>query len=486
MKVHGLSGLVEGRHRQAIEATEGGLELTLTTAGGRQTGYASDVNRAALWAGLQIERFADAIETYNTDSVRPRSIARLNQTVAQVNSLGILGALCISPQAAATAPADTVTDAELLAFKRQKEAELKAELDGELGRLESDLDAAARDVAAALRRAPDDAEIVRAWKNGNLPAFASLAWPWLHLEDVPIRGVDASLLDTTWRDFPGLLTDPKRPMSEAELEWLMLSFPVEMEQFRRNWTLDGSLLPSGEAPAGMGDVPAPYGWILGPDGRWYPVQIPERPPLPPSDIPVATAMPGGLESQYGGWVTLDNRQGPLYAGEPPHKVLNILAGITGLNVELQGPQSVGENQADYLTYDGDGNVYTHGQVSDRVEPWGVPQGIPEPELTPAPPGTYDPYAELQDDPRYQSFNRAQGVLDLVNGGLKGAVLNNQIDANNSFSGNVTFQQDGGGRTRAVIQLAQLQYNDDGEVEPFPYRTYAGVDEDGDIRVPPRG
>lgn len=459
--IHQISDDVAGRHQRALAATDGELTLSLSGANGKVTDYSSNINRQAIWAALQVENFADAIEVYNTESTDPMSIQRLNTKVQEVQANGIFEALC--------EPVLNPTPQ----MRLQREAEYQHELDKHYQRLEGNLDDAAGRVARNLRNGPNDAAIIRAWKAGNLPPYAALAWPELDLRDIPIEGVDPSMLDITTGDFPGLLTDPNDPPTQAELEWLRLNFPEEMGDFAENWELEGNTLPAGEAPAGLEDVEAPNGWIQGPDGAWYPIQVP-APHTPSGDGHVVSAPPGGITGW--GWTTVDHRQGPIYAGEEPNRALNIINGILGGRPELQGPQSIGENQTDYITYDSDGNIWTHDKLPEEIDPWGIARGAPSSQLSSVPNGTYDPTAAMEASDRYIRTQSASNLFSLAVGGAEGALLNNQIDANNSYAGNVTFQEGPDGTRRAVVQLGQLEHGDDGEIQED--RTYGVLDEDG--------
>jgi hypothetical protein len=84
------------------------------------------------------------------------------------------------------------------------------------------------------------------------------------------------------------------------------------------------------------------------------------------------------------------------------------------------------------------------------------------------------------DRRQELFDKASGLYGMAVGGLEGYQVSNQIDADMSYAGNVSFQSNGDAN-RAVIQMAQLQYDQDtGKVVPNPFRTYGVIDEDGEI------
>jgi hypothetical protein len=474
-----VSDNVSGRHRDALAATDGDLTLAMTGADRQVVDYTSKVNRSAIWAALQVENFADAIETYNTGSTDPMSISRLNAKVQSVNEMGISVVLCLAgPQP--TGAGDTVTQAEKLQWTQQQEGAYQAQLDAHYRRLGEQLDRAAEKISTALRDGPSDAAIIAAWKAGNLPGYAALAWPELNLNRIPIDGVDPSLLNISGDDIAGLLGNRDNPLSEAELEWLRLNFPVDMANFANNWTLDGKTIPAGESPAGMEDVHAPYGWILGPDGRWYPVGVPT--PNAPSDQPAFTATGSSTFPNDPGWLTLGHRQGPLYVGNEPIRWLNIVSGLAGGNPQIYGPQSIGENQSDYLSYDSNGAVYTHGQLADRNPAWGLPKGLPPGSPPTVPPGTYNPVEAMESSDRYIRTQAASSALSLTIGGLRGAVLNEQIDANNSYHGNITFQQGADGQYRAIVQTSQIEYDrDSGEVNSTPQMGNAVLDEDGNFQ-----
>lgn len=468
---------VEGDHRGAVNVTEGDLVGAMQSGIVGPVNYSSSVNRTALWSALQLENFADAIEVYNRDSNDPWSIEKLNAKV----DMGVQAYYCLAM------PGEDATQQErneYASLVQQKEGELQGILDGHFQRLEGNLDDKATEVSGALQRGPTDEEIIEAWKAGNLPAYAALAWPDLNLRDIPINGVNEGLFDLTQQQLFDRLRNSDDALSDAEREWLMVNYPGFMQQFSREWTIDNTvLLPPGESPAGY-EGPNSNGLILGPDGRWYPVTVPQPSPTPPGQTSVGP-MYGSLYNGNGGWVTMDSRQGSLNVGDEPPEWLIVLGGIAGANYQLYGNQSVGENQSDYLTYGQDGVLYAHQQAEDRPPDWGLPPGAPPPELSSAPPGTYDPMAAQATDPVKNRVDAAGGVLGLTIGGLQGAVTNQQIDANNSYHGNVVFQDNGFGQ-RAVIQLGQLTYDQDsGEVVETPRQTYGVINEDGEIDHPRR-
>jgi hypothetical protein len=460
---------VEREHRGAVAVTEGELTGSMDSGVVGPQQYASAVNRRAFWAAAQLEVFADAIETYNRDSTDPWSIEQLNKQA----DLGAEAFFCL------TGPGPDAPTEERSAYSRlvlQKEGELQSILDGHFLRLEANLDHAATAVTQALRREPTDAEVIALWKAGNLPEMASLAWPELHLRSIPMEGIDENLFGLTEQQIVDRLKDSRHALSAEELEWLTVNYPDAMKRFHDEWTLEDTvLLPPGQTPAGQPEYGADHGWILGPDGQWYPIEVP-KPGY--SSGPAYTESFGGLHNANGGWVSVDSRQGRIYAGEPPPTGLLILSGITGFTPQIVGDLSVGENQSDYITYDQNGNPITHQQAPDRPEAWSPPPSVPDSEPNPAPPGTWDP--TQTDNPAKDRVDRGSSIADMVIGGLNGKVLSDQIDANNSFAGNVSFQSNGDGR-RAVIQLSQVQYDpDSGEVNDAPWRGYGVVDDEGKI------
>jgi hypothetical protein len=472
-QLHKLVGQVGKDHRGAVSMTEGDLTGMLNRSVSDPRAVATGVNRRALWSALQLEVFADAIETYNRESPDPMAIERLNKEVDRAASPLYL---CVSVPGPDAGPAERQTFNQQM---QQRQAEIQSNLDEHFRRLQANLDAAATGAAQALKREPTDQDIIAAWKAGNLPAYAVQVWPTLGLNCIPINGVDEYLLGLTEQQVIDRLRDHTKVLSDAEREWLMVSYPDAMRRFSEGWTLDNAvMLPPGQPPAGHESESAEHGWIQGPDGSWYPIQIPQRPPLPPGAIASVGESSGSLYSGNGSWVTLDSRQGPIAAGEPL-----VIIPFLGGSPQLYGDQSVGENQTDYLTYDQYGNVVTHQQAPDRPVPWGIPASVPEPELSDAPPGTFDP--GTMDNPKLDRLNTASTIGDVVIGTLEGIQLNNQLEANRHFAGNISFQASGDER-RAVIQLAQLQYNqDDGKVIPYPMRTYGVIDEDGGIEQPSR-
>jgi hypothetical protein len=471
-----LSGVLErvsGEHRAAVNVSEGVIVGSMSTATQGPVNYASAVNRKAIWSAAQLESFADAIEVYNRDSSDPWSIEKLNAKV----DMGVQAYFCLAIPGADASQQDVNNYRNLVA---QKEGELQSILDGHFQRLDANLDQSASTIAGALGKDPSDADIIAMWKAGNLPAYAALAWPELNLRSIPINGIDENLFDLSKDQLFARLRSKDSALSAAELEWLMVNYPTHMQQFSQEWTIDNAvMLPPGQSPAGYSG-PNSHGLILGPDGQWYPVMIPQGPAPSPGGQPSIGSPYGSLYPGTGGWVTLDSRQGPLSVGEEPPEWLIILGGLAGANYKMHGDLSVGENQTDYLTYDQYGNVQAHQQIPDKPPAWGRPPAAPPPELSAAPPGTYDVVEAQRVDPMKNRVDAAGGVLGLTIGGLQGAVTNEQIDANNSYAGNVTFQDNGYGR-RAVIQLSQLTYDQSsGEVKSWPRQSYGVINGDGDI------
>jgi hypothetical protein len=76
-----------------------------------------------------------------------------------------------------------------------------------------------------LRRDPTDADIIAAWKAGNLPEFAASVWPELNLKSIPINGFDENLFGLTDQQIIQRLRDHTKALSAAELEWLSMNYP---------------------------------------------------------------------------------------------------------------------------------------------------------------------------------------------------------------------------------------------------------------------
>ena len=468
-QLHTLIGDVAKEHRGAVAMTDGDLVGALNRSVTDPRDLASAVNRRALWSALQLEVFADAIETYNRDSSDPMSIERLNKEAGRATSPAYL---CVPVPGPDADPADWYTYHQQM---QHQQAEIQAYLDEHFRRLEANLDESASEAANALKTEPSDRDIVAAWTAGNLPEYAVQIWPELGLDCIPITGIDEDLFGLSEQQVIDRLSDHTHMLSDAEREWLTVNYPDAMRRFHEEWTLDNAvMLPADRPPAGWEGESANHGWILGPDGSWYPVQIPQPLPLPPGvTASVGGDLGGGLYSENGGWVTLDSRPAPIAVGEPL-----VIVPFLGGSPQTYGNQSVGENQTDYLSYDQTGNVVAHQQAPDRSVPWGIPPSLPEPELNDAPPGTVDP--SKLNNPKLDRLNTALTAGDVVVSSLEGVQLNSQLEANRHYAGNVTFQTSGDDR-RAVIQLAQLTYDpDDGKVIPDPWRGYGAISDDGGI------
>jgi hypothetical protein len=236
-------------------------------------------------------------------------------------------------------------------------------------------------------------------------------------------------------------------LTDEELEWLRINFPDEMADFADNWDLDETTsIPPGLAPGGMDPDDAPYGWIQGPDGAWYPIEVP---PGPADD-------PGSVQSP--GWTTVASRLRGIETGDD-------LAVLLPLGPPpAVGPQSVGD-QDDYWNLDDNGSLVNSGTAEDRPD-------VLEPP--PSGPGR-------EDQPTNEHLDRFGNALDLLQTGLDNVLYNQQVDDNNSYAGGIAFQQTPDGDRRVVIQLGQVEYDPDtGEVLDDPDRRYGILEEDGNF------
>ena len=435
--VHDVSGIVAQQHEKAVSAADGELVTNFSALLKPTNKDAAQVNRTAIWAGLQVERFCDAIERYNNTSADPMSISRLNARVQEIIAAGgVAEADCLPATPASTDIQDLVTT-NPITDPPDLEAAEQRRLDGEQRRLEAELDAAARSVATAIDTGPTDGAILRAWQNGNLPAWAALAWPELDLTKVPIKGVSTDLLEVEADDFPDILSDPEDPRTDEELEWLWLNFPEEMQQFADDWDPKDHIIPAGHSPEGMD---SDDGWIQGPDGRWYPVEVPYGPADNTQTI------------HNNGWTNLYSHLTDIELGQD-------LAVLLPLGPPPQiGPQPVQDDQTNYWAIDANGNLVNAGGPE-------APTGTIKPQPGGPYPETARESGDLDDvlgpNPRLDKFQRMGARLDLAIVAGENVLYNQQLAANNEYAGNFVFQETPDGETRVVIDLGQAMVDGSG-------------------------
>lgn len=390
------------------------------------------LQRAAVWAAAQMERFADAIDDYNENSTKPRSISRLNLAYADV--------------------AGTANAGQLVKILKDEKAALDAELDGCAGR-----------IVDALGREPTDDEIRAAWRAGNLPTRAVGLWPDLKLDlsDLPRGHVDttvdvASLRELTDQQLVDALNDPEL---NADIRQLILdNRPSAVQLLADQWELTADTEAEGFCRNGV---------IVGPDGRLYSVDIPQ----PNENDTVGAASGEGDQipddGSGSGWTTMTSRHGSIEYGDPVGLREQIAFVIGG--VKTYGWQSIGPDQEQYVAMD-DGMAY----VNDGTQP--------DPEYQKPPDGQVNPYPGEHTYPEpYNGGQRTADITGMVTGVLEGLNEAQEYEYNRHYATEVTFQENANGDRRAVINYYQVQANDEGTVRLE--QLYGIVDDEGDSIVP---
>ena len=211
--VHALIGQVEQEHQRAVQAVEGAMRYTVMSSPDDAKAAAEDVGRKTAWASCQLEEFADAIDLFDHTSEDPPSVSKLNTTYAS-QAAGQFGVPDVHYPAGATPADKTSADSTHATAVANARTALLSDLRAKYVRLETNLDDAASRIAGNLQRQPTAAEIVAAWKAGNLPISAMLLWPSLDLQvyDIP-SGLPADLAVMTDRELADYLlahpdTDP--------------------------------------------------------------------------------------------------------------------------------------------------------------------------------------------------------------------------------------------------------------------------------------
>ncbi|UPK77071.1 hypothetical protein MU582_10670 [Nocardioidaceae bacterium SCSIO 66511] len=378
--IAGVESNVESDHRAAISEAAGDAQTAIKPITKPIVGDAAQVKRRAIWSACQLEKFADAIDKYNKTSSDPRSIDRLNKAF------------------------DKLT-------KEKKDSGGRA-LDVEKGRLDTQIDDAAEQVANNLDREPTDAEVRLEWRAGNLPASAVMAFPGAHLKlgDLPPGTADTAITEDGLKAFTDggladVLADPDLNSKVRDL--ILDTRQGAVDEFAKDWKMGDHLHPGGNCNAKTGSS---MGRIIGPDGRVYDLS-------PPGD---------GTEN---GWDPVMSKNGSITVGDDSDPTAFLFSPY-GPNGDYQ---SIGPDQEKYL----------HDALT------APPVGVEGPLTGPIP-----------DSQKPPPIDRMVGASDLVRDALEKLENVNQAEANRHYASQISFQENEDGSRRAVITTYQVQ--SDGE------------------------
>lgn len=406
---------VDSGHKAALSEAAGDLNSAMGPMIGPFLANASEVARGAIWASCQLERFADAIDTYNTTSTEPRSISKLN---AAYDGL----------------------DGDPL--RRGERALIE-----EKGRLDGELDAAARTVARNLDRDPTDQQVLREWKAGNLPVAAIAAWPDLRLKltELPFGATNTAISAAGLRNLSDerladALADPDLNLSVRAA--ILDASPDAVAILAREWKLAHDTETRTDGLCRINS----NGQIVGPDGRLYYVTIPGGPPE--SGVPVMRPMNDNIldDGAGSGWTTLGSRDGEIAYGKEidwGDQVAFVLAGTAGTGKPIGEWQSIGEDQSQYIRTT-DGSVTIVDGTEPPFEPTNEPTWGPLPERY-----WIDPLA---------GYDKKTSAAWLISSGLEGLNNAQQAENNRHYATEVVFQENADGELRAVINMYQVQSN----------------------------
>ena len=405
---------LDSSHSAALTEAAGDLHGAMGPMVAPYMANASHAARAAIWAACQLERFADAIDTYNLTSTNPRSISKLNAAYDEL-------------------------DGDPLGRDVR-------ELIQEKHLLEGALDDAAATIASNIGREPTDAEIEHAWKAGNLPVAAIGAWPELKLRltDLPTGATDPAITRAGLRH----LSDERlaEALADPDLNLEVRNAIIESRSgavaiLARNWELTRDT----KTRADMLCRPNSNGQIVGPDGRLYNVTIPGD--APESDIPVLGPMNDSIpdDGAGSGWTTVGSKDGDIAYGDEidiGDKIAFVLAGTAGLGKPIGHWQSIGPEQSTYMTTH-DGSVTLNDGTNPPQEP-----GRP----------VFGPYPDSMTPPEHNNMYRASNAAFVAIAGLEGLTNAQQAEFNRHYGTEVVFQENDNGELRAIINLNQVQSN----------------------------
>ena len=410
------------RHRATLDEAEGDLRGWLagedsTLLEQSRTDFGA-LQRSAVWAAAQLERFADAIDDYNVNSTEPRSISKLNAARRDATGTANLGLV-------------------VEGLKQEKTA------------LDTELDECAARIAESLDREPTADELRNAWLAGNLSSRAVNLWPdaGLKLSDLPYGMRDAGVyvndLDSlTDQQLADALKDVD--LNPTIRQAILSDHPEAVALLSEQWEFNG------DTRALPGNV-CNEGWIVGPDGQLYNVEIPG--PGEEHDGPIVTAgtdfIPddnnGPTQPGLAGWGTVDSREGSLEFGEEPPFGAAVLAGAIG-GIKSYGWQSAGGDQQAYVVMN-NGHVYLADELPEGSD-YNRPPSVAE--------TTKD--STTGKDTGQVASPGAEGVDNVVRA-LEGAVIEVQAEDGRHYATDVTFQLDPTtGERRAVINIYQVETN----------------------------
>ncbi|UPK77070.1 hypothetical protein MU582_10665 [Nocardioidaceae bacterium SCSIO 66511] len=407
--IAGVERTVDSDHRAAISEAAGEVQEAIRPTTTPFKGDASQMTRKAIWSACQLEKFADAIDEYNKTSCDPRSIDSLN------------------------AAYDKLT-------KDKKDSGGRA-LDVEKGRLDTQIDDAANEVATNLDREPTNEEIRLEWAEGNLAAAAVSAWPGanLKLTDLPTLGRDTAITKDGLAHFSD--AELAKVLGNPDLNWSVRELiagnrPEAVAEFAKDWKLEDNVHPGGTCLPGVGHS---TGRIIGPDGLLYDLAIPGD--APPTDGPVMRPQYDAIpdDGPGSGWNTVMSQDGSLAFGDPVDASDTIAWILSGAKPYGEW-QSVGADQYDYVVTD-NGVAYLNDGTT-------APPDVEKPVTGPIPDSQKPP----------PSVERKLGALSLAISGLEGLSAAQQAEYNRHYSSEVVFQENEDGSRRAIINTYQVQGN----------------------------
>lgn len=484
--------VVEQYEKQTRASVEGDLLQPLEDRWPPLSRQMRASQQASLWAAGQMETWADAVETYNRDSTDPMSIMRLNALVNQAQTRSVYWGRLYDPRTLGDpSPGDpgysygqdySSVDQQALNALNSR---YQHYLDREHARLRQNFDDAALEVAHALKAGPTPAQVRQLWRAGNLPPWAAVVWPELELASLPVRGVRPSIVHGTATDFFELLASPDSALTPQELEYARFVYAEDMATFNEDWSpATAPRLAQGETPAGYDGNDAALGWIQGPDGAWYPIVKPSRGEPSPTGTSAGPSNTTLLYSDVGDWTTLDHRVQQLQTDTETWHMPDWFWPAYGLlGGTIPDPKAVPDGE-DYLTWNLEGELLENRSPGEQPQSPDRPRGLgpQSPAWVPhKSDSVVDPWtSEPLTTPRTPTRANAAAAVDLAINAMRGVLLTDQLDATHTYGSNITFQTNPDGQTRAVIQMAQYQYDSNGD--PHLEQFYGGIDEDGSFQT----
>src|SRR5262245_14903535 len=152
-KVRSVVSQTEQGHQTALNAVDDQLDASMDDAPRGVITQANDTERKAIFAAGCLKYFAHAVDIFNTTGISPRSVSTLNTDFA-----------------------DLVRNKYDGDLQKAREAE-EGVYDTEYGRLEANLDEAARHTSTMLNQGPTDENVKDLYSWGALPITAALIFP---------------------------------------------------------------------------------------------------------------------------------------------------------------------------------------------------------------------------------------------------------------------------------------------------------------------